>query len=576
MIRLLLLVLVVFALAAGFAWLADHPGTIALNVGGWEIATTLMAAAIALLAVVAVAIILWLVLRAIFRAPRAVMRRTVDRRKELSYQALSKGFVAVGSGDSKLASHYAAESRHYARDDPMALMLTAQAAHLAGDAMGARTAYETMLAKPETRLLGLRGLFGEARRRGENAAARSFAEEAAKEKPGIGWAGNALLEYQAAAGEWAAALETLQSLTNAGSIDAASGARLRAVLLTARAGELERGEPELARDLALEAHKLVPGLVPATVLAARLASRLGDPRRAGKVIEAAWRIEPHPELASAYMSIRPGESGRDRLRRIRQLIKIRANHLEGQIALARAAIEAKDWVAAREELRGVIATHPSERAYTMMAEIEEGEHGDIGRARDWLSRAVRAPRDPAWMADGYAFDHWQPVSPISGRIDAFEWKAPVERLPGEERAQVEAIPPVDAAHAYVPAPEPEPAAADGAAAPVASPPEPEAPPTAPTAVPEFLEPEPVRVPEPGRAVVTVPGRALFPVSRQAIDLPTDDEPEEPAAPPNPETNGSTPAAPEAAPGAPDAAEDEAPMPPRRKRRRFGIFGGSSP
>ena len=123
----------------------------------------------------------------------------------------------------------------------MALMLTAQAAHLSDDAMGARVAYETMLAKPDTRLLGLRGLFGEARRRGEHAAARSFAEEAAKEKPGIGWAGNALLEYQAAAGEWAAALDTLQSITTVGGTAAANSTRLRAVLLTARAGELERG-----------------------------------------------------------------------------------------------------------------------------------------------------------------------------------------------------------------------------------------------------------------------------------------------------------------------------------------------
>lgn len=574
MIRLLVIVLAVFALAAGFAWLADHPGTITLTVGGYAIATTVMAAAIGALVVVAAGVILWLVLRAVFRAPRAVIRKTVDRRKELGYQAMSKGFIAVGGGDSKLASHYAAETRHYARDDPMSLMLTAQAAHLAGDAMGARTAYETMLAKPETKLLGLRGLFGEARRRGENAAARSFAEEAAKEKPGIGWAGNALLEYQAAAGEWAAAIDTLQSLTSAATIDQASGQRLRAVLLTARAGELERGEPELARDLALEAHRLAPALVPATVLAARLASRLGDPRRAGKVVEASWRIEPHPELAAAYMSIRPGESGRDRLRRIRQLTKIRANHLEGQIALARAAIEAKDWVVAREELRGVIATHPSERAYIMMAEIEEGEHGDIGRARDWLSRAVRAPRDPAWMADGYVFDHWQPVSPISGRIDAFEWRAPVERLPGEEHREVEAIPPLAAPSAAAPA-TPHPPSLESAAfaSPLDAAPEPQ--PAGPSAVPEFLEPEPIRVPEPSRAIVATPGRALFPVSRQAIDLPVEDDANETGKHPiAPGVNGSD-GPPTLANQEPSEAEaaSEQPAPPPRKPRRFRIFGG---
>ena len=35
-----------------------------------------------------------------------------------------------------------------------------------------------------------------------------------------------------------------------------------------------------------------------------------------------------------------------------------------------------------------------------MSEVEEAEHGDRGRVREWLARAVHAPRDPAWTADG--------------------------------------------------------------------------------------------------------------------------------------------------------------------------------
>jgi HemY protein len=42
-----------------------------------------------------------------------------------------------------------------------------------------------------------------------------------------------------------------------------------------------------------------------------------------------------------------------------------------------------------------------------------------------LFRSVRAPRDPAWTADGIVSDEWEPVSPVTGRLDAFEWKVPV-------------------------------------------------------------------------------------------------------------------------------------------------------
>ena len=30
-----------------------------------------------------------------------------------------------------------------------------------------------------------------------------------------------------------------------------------------------------------------------------------------------------------------------------------------------------------------------------------------------------------WTADGYVSDRWLPVSPVSGRLDAFEWRVPL-------------------------------------------------------------------------------------------------------------------------------------------------------
>ena len=68
-----------------------------------------------------------------------------------------------------------------------------------------------------------------------------------------------------------------------------------------------------------------------------------------------------------------------------------------------------------------------------MAEIEQRESGDEGRAREWMARAMRAPRDPAWTADGIVSDRWMPVSPVSGRLDAFQWKVPLAEIAAERR-----------------------------------------------------------------------------------------------------------------------------------------------
>ncbi|NUS18777.1 MAG: heme biosynthesis protein HemY, partial [Mesorhizobium sp.] len=59
---------------------------------------------------------------------------------------------------------------------------------------------------------------------------------------------------------------------------------------------------------------------------------------------------------------------------------------------------------------------------------EEAETGDQGKVRQLLSKAVRAPRDPAWVADGVVSERWAPVSPVTGKLDAFTWRAPMERL----------------------------------------------------------------------------------------------------------------------------------------------------
>src|SRR6202049_4355548 len=72
----------------------------------------------------------------------------------------------------------------------------------------------------------------------------------------------------------------------------------------------------------------------------------------------------------------------------------------------------------------------------LMAEIERTEHGDSGRARAWTLRAVRALHDPVWTADGYVSDRWRPVSPVTGRLDAFKWQTPLASLPSDKAAAI--------------------------------------------------------------------------------------------------------------------------------------------
>jgi HemY protein len=134
------------------------------------------------------------------------------------------------------------------------------------------------------------------------------------------------------------------------------------------------------------------------------------------------------------------------VKRAKHLASLAPNDIEGPIAVANAAIEAHEWQEARDALAPYLDGRPPARICALMARIEAGEFGDRGREREWLARAVRAPRDRAWIADGYVSDRWLPISPVTGAVDAFEWKAPVDAIGrGDDSLLIEE-------HPFVPSP----------------------------------------------------------------------------------------------------------------------------
>jgi HemY protein len=424
MIRVLVFLFAVAAAAWGAVWLAERPGDVVVTWMGWHLETSVMVALAAVTTLVVVVMLAWSFLRGILRAPRALATRRRNRRAARGRLAVTHGLVAIGSGDVNAAKRYAHEAHRLLGEEPLALLLGAQAAQLAGDKGGADRAFRRMAARDDTKLLGLHGLYIEAQRRDDPTTARQAAEEAARAEPSLAWAGQAVLEFRARERDWEGALAALERNYGSGLVDKAQYRRTRAVLLTARALSRDDADRPTAKALVAEAVKLCPGLVPAAALAGRLAAEDGEARRAAKVVEAAWKIEPHPDLAEAYAHLRPGDSARDRLTRIQALAKLSGDHPEGKLAVARAAIDAREFEIARDAL-AVLAARPTQRYAQLMAELEDAQSGDHGRAREWMGRALIAPRDPSWTADGLVSGKWLPVSPVTGHLDAFEWKVPL-------------------------------------------------------------------------------------------------------------------------------------------------------
>ncbi|MGE3831924.1 MAG: heme biosynthesis protein HemY [Parvibaculaceae bacterium] len=483
MTRLMVRLALLAAAAAGFAWLADRPGTVVIRWMNREIETSVLAASAALIFAV---LALWFslgLLRRLIGSPSALGDYLRFRRTRRGYESLSKGIIAAGAGDAQGAQRFAALAQRNLNDEPLVRLLEAQAAQLKGDRAAVRRAFESMLKSPETEPLGLRGLYAEARQAGNLDKARSLAERALKINPQLGWASSAMLAIQSQGRDWDAALATLETQRRAGHLNPDKAKRMRAVLLAAKALAAETDNRDQALVFAREAHKLDPALAPAACVAVRVLASQNALRRAYKIALRTWALTPHPDLAEAYAFARIGDKPADRLERVRRLAGAKPDNTEGAYALGRAAAEARAWPEARAVLAKLSESDPQARVCALMAEIEEGE-GDRGRAREWLARAVRARRDPMWMIDGSALPAWSPVSPVTGEIAFAEWKVPFDMLPAEARrdepsAAEAAAPPPPAIEQAPPAPPP--------------PPEPAKPVIADAALPPPKPPKPVMV-----------------------------------------------------------------------------------
>ncbi|NTJ43302.1 heme biosynthesis protein HemY [Agrobacterium larrymoorei] len=432
MTRIISFAVIVLLIGFGFSWLADRPGVLSITWQGQLIEMSLMVAASMVAALIAVVMIVWWMFNTLWNSPHAARRYFRARKRDRGYQALSTGLIAAGAGNAILARKMTARTQGLlsADQEPLIHLLEAQSDLIEGKYDAARRKFEAMANDPETRELGLRGLYIEARRQGAHEAALQYAEDAAKNAPYLPWAAQATLETKCRNGEWDDAIRLLDQQKAASVIERGEAERLKAILLTAKAEEKLESDPKGAREDAKQALKLSKALVPAALVAAKSYLREDNLRKAAAVLEPVWKAEPHPQIAELYVRARSGDTAIDRLKRAERLESLKPNNIESLVAVAQAALAAQDFTRARAKAEAAARIDPRESIFLLLADIEEADSGDQGRVRHWMAQALRAPRDPAWVADGVASEKWLPVSPVSGRLDAFEWKAPFGQLEG--------------------------------------------------------------------------------------------------------------------------------------------------
>jgi len=139
--------------------LADRPGELSLVWQGQLIKMSLMVAATLLVALIAIVMFVWWLVRTLWTSPQSLTRYFRARKRDRGYQALSTGLIAAGAGNAALARKMNSRAKDLLRADqePLIHLLEAQACLIEGRYDEARAKFEAMSNDPETRELGLRG-----------------------------------------------------------------------------------------------------------------------------------------------------------------------------------------------------------------------------------------------------------------------------------------------------------------------------------------------------------------------------------------------------------------------------------
>ena len=431
MFRALFFAIKIGILAVVAYWVAQRPGTVALDRLDYHIKAQVGLVLLALFFLLIFILFLHRVALAIGSIPGRWKKRRDGKQHEKGYHELTQGLSAVAAGDVRQASVHAQKTRElWPQDKGLSLLLEAQAARLRGEEDVARACFDKLLQNKDTSFLGLRGLLVNAMEANDTARALELAQQAQKMHPRQKWIARMVYDLGVQERQWQLAGRALKRAAQLGAVDDKKARSDRIAMLVCQADEaLDNSEPGKAVKHLKAAHALDRGFVPVAQRLAALYIERGKKSFAKPVLQEVWKVHPHPALVPLWDALAPekkkNSSGGERLGWFEKLVALRPDSAEGQLAAAKVAMEEELWGQAREYLHMAEQLEPSARLYRMYAALEE-ELGHTEEANDWLEKAADAPPDKVWTCreTGRIYENWAPVAKPHGSFNTIVWDYP--------------------------------------------------------------------------------------------------------------------------------------------------------
>jgi HemY protein len=383
----------------------------------------------------AIAMLLGMALLRVFGAiasmPSRYSRYKLERNRARGLRALTRGFVSVAAGDAKKATSFARDVRKLLPDERgLPLLLEAQAARLRGEEGAARRSFEELLLDEDAAFFGIKGLLKSSIEEGDTIKALSYAKTAQGQNPKQGWIVKSVYDLELQNRHWDAAYKTLERLKKLKAIDEAQAKKDETALLLILAEIDQTSGNESAGLKKIErAVKIDPSFVPAVVRLGQYHAGKGRRGKVASLIERAWKISPHPELADLWDKVAPTNKSSDlgrRLRWMEKLVALDTQNADVHVAAAKVAMDDGLWGEARAHLVTAEEIRPSAQIYRLRAKLEEETTFNANSINHWLQKATEAVPDSVWYCTltGNIYEQWSPTPLPHRSFNTLEWGLP--------------------------------------------------------------------------------------------------------------------------------------------------------
>ncbi|HEY9133846.1 MAG TPA: heme biosynthesis HemY N-terminal domain-containing protein [Dyella sp.] len=384
--RWLLLLAVVAALAAfGWHWVAEDPGYVLVKLRGYTVESTVVAAVLAVIVIVALINALWRMARWPFGALSRRHRRS-------SRQRLTAGLLALMEGRNGDAER---DLQRAARLDSLrgpALLAAAEAASRRGEQSRALETLDeaAQIAPQAARVLRARFL----RREGRAAEALALLAPEADSgslTPG-GWREFALAAV--ATSDFRRARQALDPLQKNAVVGPRAYAALESQVLV---GSL-LAAPDAAslNSLWSQLPKTQRRVSTAVDAYARRAAGFGMMLPAMDEVESALRREWSSQLVGTYGSLSGDDEGR--LRRVEGWLDAHPNDASLLLTLGRMCVRIKLWGKARKYLERALALEPSSAIWEALGDVYVGDGDNVQAQRCYRNALALARGEAAQLA----------------------------------------------------------------------------------------------------------------------------------------------------------------------------------